>query len=97
MEETKGKLASPVLLGILVLVLIVVVSIASKFVPWSGNLSPAPTAMKTDPNVEFIKQMAQKCQGDITRLSPEEQQAVVQKCGNFEYARQALMRYGNKP
>jgi flagellar basal body-associated protein FliL len=92
MEQGQSKLSMPVVLGILAVVLALTVFMAMRFMPWSGNISPAKTT-KADPNADFYKQMAQKCQGDMTKLSPQDQQEVMQRAGSPQYARQILINY----
>lgn len=95
MEQEQSKLASPLVLGIVGVVLIAALFFGIRAIPWSGTIPP-PTAVKADPNADFYKQMAEKCGGDMTKLSQQDQMEVIQKAGSPVYARQILMNYAPK-
>lgn len=77
----ENRLPKPVLAGILLAVAVVIFFVAKALIPQGETRAASMSAMEKDPNTKFMMDMAKKCQGDFSKLNPEDQQAVLAKNG----------------
>ena len=80
------------ILAVLGAVLVGAVVLGFQFAPHGGPAPGAVVASK-DPNAAFFKQKAQECQGNMSKLSPQDQQEVIQKAGGPQYAHAVMQSY----
>jgi hypothetical protein len=68
------------------------IAVAMRFVP-QGEVTAAVNPGANDPEFKYFTDMANKCQGDFTKLPSEDQQALIKKCGNRGYAVRTMGNY----
>ena len=83
----ENRLPKPLLAGILLVVALGIFFVARAFLPQGETRAASLSAMEKDPNTKFMMDMAKKCQGDFSKLSQADQQAVLARNGgNHGYA-----------
>jgi hypothetical protein len=78
----ENRLPKPLLAGIVLLVAVGLFFVVRMFLPQGEVVAANISAMEKDPHTKYMMDMATKCQGDFSKLSPADQQDVIVKNGN---------------